>query len=162
MTLTLNKKEINPRIARWALELQNYDYSLEHRSGKRMQHVDALNRNTTIFVLEANSFDENLIICQGKDEKLVQVRSELETSESSLYEMRNGVDYRKTQDDKLLFYVPDSMVDRVIYKYHDEMGHVGIDKTVDLIAKTYWFPKMREKVSYSKLFEVYCVFGKER
>ena len=67
LTLTLNKKEINPRIARWALELQNYDYSLEHRSGKRMQHVDALSRNTTIFVLEANSFDENLIICQGKD-----------------------------------------------------------------------------------------------
>lgn len=47
LTLTLNKKDINPRIARWALELQNYDYELEHRSGKRMQHVDALSRIIT-------------------------------------------------------------------------------------------------------------------
>lgn len=39
LVMTLNKKEINPRIARWALE-QNYDYKTEHRPGKRMQHVD--------------------------------------------------------------------------------------------------------------------------
>jgi len=33
LSLTLNKKETNPRIARWVLEMQNYDYILEHRSG---------------------------------------------------------------------------------------------------------------------------------
>lgn len=27
LVMTLNKKDINPRIARWALELQNFDYS---------------------------------------------------------------------------------------------------------------------------------------
>lgn len=32
LTLTLNKKLINPRISRWALELQDYDYVTEHRS----------------------------------------------------------------------------------------------------------------------------------
>lgn len=44
LTMTLNKKAINPRIARWALELENYDYSIQHRSGVRMGHVDALSR----------------------------------------------------------------------------------------------------------------------
>lgn len=42
LTLTLNKKAINPRIARWALELEDYDYTIQHRSGSRMGHVDAL------------------------------------------------------------------------------------------------------------------------
>jgi len=44
ITLTLHKKDINPRIARWALFLQNYSYEIEHRPGSKMQHVDALSR----------------------------------------------------------------------------------------------------------------------
>lgn len=63
LTMALSKRDLSPRIARWALELQNYDYTLEHRSGKRMQHVDALSRNTHILTIDSNSFEESLIIC---------------------------------------------------------------------------------------------------
>jgi hypothetical protein len=48
--MALNKKDINPRISRWALVLENYDYTVEHRAGKRMQHVDALSRCTPVMV----------------------------------------------------------------------------------------------------------------
>ncbi|XP_076660892.1 uncharacterized protein LOC143364412 [Halictus rubicundus] len=51
LRLTLNKKEINPRIARWALELQNYDFEIEHRPGIRMMHADALSRSTNILII---------------------------------------------------------------------------------------------------------------
>jgi len=70
LTLTLNKIELNPRIARWALELQNYDYDLIHREGKRMQRVDALSRCKNILIVETNSFEDYLVICQAKDPKV--------------------------------------------------------------------------------------------
>lgn len=44
LTMTLAKKQVNPRIARWALELENYNYVIQHRNGVSMGHVDALSR----------------------------------------------------------------------------------------------------------------------
>ena len=44
--LTLSKQSINPRISRWAMFLQEYDFEIEHRSGSKMPHVDALSRAT--------------------------------------------------------------------------------------------------------------------
>lgn len=35
LVLTLNKKDINPQISRWALKLENFDYVTEHRPGKK-------------------------------------------------------------------------------------------------------------------------------
>ncbi|GFT15791.1 hypothetical protein TNCV_4943411 [Trichonephila clavipes] len=37
----MSKKDLNTRIARWALNLQDYDYIILHRSGSQMAHVDA-------------------------------------------------------------------------------------------------------------------------
>lgn len=146
LTLTLNKKDINPRIARWALDLQSYDYVIEHREGTRMKHVDALSRSCSVLVIEDNSFEFNLSICQNKDPKINLIRNDLEKQENSMYEMRNGVVFRK-KNDKLMFYVPENMEHSVIYKYHDEMGHMATEKIYGTIAQNYWFPKMKEKIS---------------
>jgi len=141
--LTLNKKETNPRIARWVLEMQNYDYILEHRSGSRMTHVDALSRQ--IFVVEDNSFDRNLALCQSDDPKIAKIQAELQRSENKLFEMRNGLVYRKRQG-QILFYVPSMLESNIIYKYHNEMSHVGVEKTVRNILNSYWLPEMKAKV----------------
>ena len=39
---TLQKKEIDPRIARWAFILQIYQFTLEHRVSSSLCHTDAL------------------------------------------------------------------------------------------------------------------------
>jgi len=80
LVLTLNKKDVNLRIARWALELQSYDYSVEHRSGSRMKHVDALSRFCHVLVVDDNTFEVNLSLCQNKDSKIKLIRDELENA----------------------------------------------------------------------------------
>lgn len=122
LKLTLNKKEMNARIARWALELQNYDYVVEHRAGSRMRHVDALSRTTNIMIIEDNPLEHNLMVAQSQDPLITELKNKLETSEDSKFEMRNGLIYRK-KDKNILFYVPAAMESNVMYKYHDELGH---------------------------------------
>lgn len=41
---SLKKKDINARVARWALKLEEYEYDSEHRKGEKMPHSDALSR----------------------------------------------------------------------------------------------------------------------
>lgn len=44
-TLTMSKKDLCVRVARWVLLLEEFRYSIEHRPGKNMIHVDALSRS---------------------------------------------------------------------------------------------------------------------
>lgn len=59
--------------------------------------------------------------------------------------MRNGLVYRKVKD-KLLFYVPQDMERELLYKYHNEFGHFGVDKIYEVLRESYWFPEMRSKI----------------
>lgn len=122
LRLTLDKRVISPRIMRWCLLLQNYDYSIEHRSNNRMQHVDALSRVTNILVLEGNTLEQTLALKQNQDEAISATRVLLEKTEHPLFELRNGLVYRKVKG-KLRFYVPESMERSIIATYHDNMRH---------------------------------------
>lgn len=44
LALTLDRKQVNPKIARWALEFSKYTFSKRHQPGLSMGHVDALSR----------------------------------------------------------------------------------------------------------------------
>ncbi|KAK9730631.1 Reverse transcriptase (RNA-dependent DNA polymerase) [Popillia japonica] len=50
---TMHKKELTTRVAIWALLLEEFNYQIEHRSGSRMRHVDALSRYPIMQITEA-------------------------------------------------------------------------------------------------------------
>jgi len=89
LIMTLHKKDINPRIARWTLDLQNYDYSTEHRLGKRMQHIDTLSKANSILVVEPNTFEFELSVCQTQNPVIKELKTRLEKEQDNMYEMRN-------------------------------------------------------------------------
>jgi len=137
--LTLSKQTVNPRIARWAMFLQQYEYEIVHRPGKRMIHVDALSRCNSILVLEGNTFEQTLSIRQDQDQTICKIRDQLEKREDKLYELRDGLVYRKINKHRLL-------ENNVIRTCHDDLGHVGAKKVISNIMKVYWFPNIQGKV----------------
>lgn len=76
-------KEINSKIAKWWMRLQEYDFTLIHREGSRMAHVDALSRapdkppremDTITFIMKVTAeVDDWVVSMQLKDEKLMYI-----------------------------------------------------------------------------------------
>ena len=66
-----------------------------------MNHVDAFSRATNVMIVEGNTLQANLIICQDRDLKIQELREKLKKSEDKLFEMLNGLIYRKRNNDIL-------------------------------------------------------------
>ena len=62
------------------------------------------------------------------------------------FELRNGLIYRKTNNNDLLFYALKPMVANVIRTCQDDLSHIGLETVVDNLKKIYWFPRLRERV----------------
>lgn len=72
------KRDLNPKIVRWALFLQNYDYEIVHRKGEQMSHVDALSRS--ILFIGPTTLKQALVYKQMKDATIQKISKELEKS----------------------------------------------------------------------------------
>lgn len=55
---TFVKRDLLPRVARWWIQLQEYDCSVEYRAGTKMPHVDALSRSPNALEDPAASVDD--------------------------------------------------------------------------------------------------------
>lgn len=60
-------------------------------------------------------------------------------------ELRNGILYRRRQEGEHIQYqlvLPDSLRGMVLTCLHDEMGHLGIERTLDLARSRFYWPRM--------------------
>lgn len=147
LALTLNKKQINPRIARWTLEFENYDYTVRHRKGEQMAHADALSRQQFVCLVDGSDLDLNIQISQSRDERIRELRERLEQENVSGYKLENGLVFRINKDGRAQLYVPAEWEENIMRKIHESYGHVGIEKCLNQILKHYWFPGIREKLN---------------
>lgn len=174
------KKDINHRIARYFLKLLEYDFVIEYRPGASMAHVDALSRNPVgnpdivqsvednIMLLEISNGDA-LVSMQRRDPKLVKIVSQMEGVPESdeqrqiqeNYVLENHRLYRKL-DGRKCWVVPANIRWRLLKHYHDDYGHFGEEKVLQLLVQKFWFPRMRKYTqSYIKACPG-CAFAKEK
>ncbi|GFY20868.1 transposon Tf2-11 polyprotein [Trichonephila clavipes] len=140
---TLSKKELNPRIARWALYLQEFNYTIEHRTGSKMAHVDALSRPPHCMLIQ-NSVHLQFLKAQQADDQITTIKTLLETTPHDNYIVKNKLLYQTVNGTDLLG-VPDEMQANIIKTAH-ERGHFAVQRTQDLVSKDFYIPRLKDKV----------------
>jgi len=134
------------RLARWAVELQAYEFEVMHRAGTSMQAPDALSRNP----ISVDLIDLPLLIV---DEWYNSLCEKVDT------EPENYEQFRK-HDDMLLKLIsvgresplrwvqclPEVSRRRALQDCHDSptSGHAGHFKTFQRLRQLYYWPKMEE------------------
>ncbi|GFW64773.1 transposon Tf2-6 polyprotein [Trichonephila clavipes] len=83
------KKELITRITRWALQLDEFDYEIEHIAGSRMKHVDALSRYPVMIVCN-DTLTSKLKKAQKEDDNFQTLKSLLEKQESEEFFEQNA------------------------------------------------------------------------
>lgn len=169
------KKTIQPQIARWYSILAEYDMEIRYRPGDKMSHVDCLSRAATeepssseiideIYEKRLNIFliiseEERIMMIQRSDKKLSNLidilkkdEYERDKEEKSLvhhYEIDRGRLYKQVKVNgqvRWLYVIPDSMRKATVIKYHDQMGHWSLDRTVTHILRKFWFRGLRRYI----------------
>lgn len=177
-------KTKNSQIARWITTLAEYDFLIVHRSGKYMEHVDALSRNPveeckdTMEDIEArlNVFtlvkEKDYIDLLQRNDELLCVKIDIlrkSEEERTIQEKNlvNGYEFKKghlckkvriNNEYNYKYVIPNTMRKTMVVKMHDLMGHGGLERTCQRILKHYWFKNMRRYVRKHIRGCVECLF----
>lgn len=153
---TFEKRDLIPRVARWWSQLQEFNCQIEYRAGTRMMHADALSRNpvetseksvNSVMASNTNNWLATVQSTDPKIKRILDILSDKQTEEVSdlkkNYKVVNNRLYKKTESG-LKWVVPKATRWRIVKQNHDDIGHVGVDKTLAKINEDYWFPQMRQ------------------
>jgi len=148
LTYAINKANLNPRIARWTLALQNYNFKVVHRLGKHMEHVDALSQQ--ICYTEALPIERELEFKQLEDSRLKEIAHNLEFNDldvNNKFELIDGLIYRKGED-RSRFAIPDAMINNTYLSRRS--GALRVRKSFSRHSRFLLVP-IHEK-TYSRLY----------
>lgn len=146
-----NLKDPHGRLARWALRLQGYDFSITHRKGSLHAVPDALSRaipQINLIEITANNHDKWYSNMLGKVTKFPDKFPRWQVKDNKLYKFvqNSQADFEQLHDWKLV--VPKALRTAVLQENHDfpTAGHLGIFKTRNRVARLYYWPKMNADI----------------
>jgi hypothetical protein len=142
---TALKRDLHPRVARWWIKLQDYDFSIQYRPGHKMGHVDYLSRNPveTMCVLRtvprADTTEcTTLQDFQQRDEFCEGVLKN--PSGYSDFSVRDGAVV--TTGDSPKCFVPVAARLQTMRQYHDKSSHIRWEKCIAQMREDLFWPKM--------------------
>lgn len=157
----MRQPNLKGRLARWAMRLQGYRFSVSHRRGSENIVPDALSRMhvedvSAIELIEPEiDLDSACFDAAG----YVQMRNEAETSEGKYPDLKvigrylyirtkheDGTDLGMQQAWKL--WIPKGLTESVIRRAHESVvtAHGGMAKTLELIRRNFYWPGMVSQV----------------
>lgn len=144
-----NLKEPTGRLARWALEMQQWEFEIIHRKGALHHVPDALSR-----AFESGEEEEIAAFETIQDRWYVERMEEVKKfpKKYGSWKVEDGMLYRYKREELLdpvtndeegwKLVVPQEYRDRVLRDAHREpsSGHLGVEKTYDRVAREYSWP----------------------
>lgn len=159
---------LSPRITRWVLALQEYDYEIRYISGKENIVPDILSRAPVrleypsdkcfrILTFSLTLPDSlkyllrNIATDQRDDPKLNRIIQDIADPNNMALETKfvlyKGVLFRRQNgDEPCLLCVPLSRVKEFISGFHEMIGHFGVYKTWSALRREVWWQNMHRDV----------------
>lgn len=162
---TLTKKDLLPRIVRWWLEIQEFTFDIEYRSGTQIMHVDALSRNP---VNQIETYFIDITECEWivgaqlrKIRKILQLGNVTYETKQYFkeYKLKNNKIYRKLNNDKETWVVPKLARMQIWRLCHDDARHLSTKKTLRC-NRTKLLISENEAICYQiykRLFKLYIL-----
>lgn len=164
-----NGDKSSPKVIRWRLQLLEFDFEVQHISGKENAAADCLSRVAAVslndFFITVNDIKRAQVYCsECKDIKLVlekrfakkpaQLSIKIWQIKSRL-SIKNEICY---VDEKI--FVPYKSRLKLLTAAHG--GHLGIDGTYERLRNTFFWPKIRKEcVEFVKQCRI-CALAKPR
>ncbi|GFX10913.1 hypothetical protein TNCV_511731 [Trichonephila clavipes] len=156
---TMQKKDLITRIVRRALQLEEFDYGIEHRAGSRMKHVDALSRYPVMIVCN-DTLTSKLKKAQEEDDNIQTLKSLLEKQESEEFFERNVILYKYLNGRELIV-TPKAMQAELIKLIH-ENGHFSVGKTEEIVKQEFFIPNFINVVKKVIFNCVPCILANKK
>jgi transposase InsO family protein len=153
------KKNLVPRIGGWWLLTQEFDFNIVYRPGIRMTHVDALSRNSVEGTVDNFDYDLHVfhigltegdwvLAAQVSDDLSKQLCAILSKEPTTKEVVRIHKEYKlkrlyKVTPDGLRWVVPKTARGQIVFYHHDNVGHFGTKRTLQLVWQKYRFPQMK-------------------
>lgn len=155
-----NLKNPTGRLARWALEIQGYQFDIKYRKGTAHSVPDFLSRLPTpeehreIGLLQEEAIpitDPWYITKKEKVSQRPQHFPDWKIEEGYLYHHRSPDISCFPEDNSLEWklVVPKDHIPRILQENHDrpEAGHLGFDKTYHRTSRRYYWPGMYNEIA---------------
>lgn len=142
-------KNPSGRLARWAVQLQQYDFDIVHKKGTTMQAPDALSRNpipADIRLVDVkNTSDEWYDALKLKIQDDPDNYPQFAIKDDRIMKL---ITVSSTEPFKWVQVVPKDSREEVLRNAHDSKtsGHFGFLRTFDKVRRAYYWPGMKDCV----------------
>ena len=161
---------LNPRQARWMLVLQEFDIHVDYVAGKANVVADALSRRPDYMDLagivtacQSSDWLEEIVTAYETDPEARGIIQAIHKKDARDYCFVNQYIVRQSKGYTQL-YIPDfgSLRQDLLHEHHDSIlaGHFGVDKTVKLMLRHYYWPSLMRDVKHYVKTCPSCALGK--